>query len=470
MVKFTLQKVNIIVAITNFVLLCGLSQRKMVSKTTSIHRVEEKKENFKRRLYGNKTYITVKEEARENPKPRVNYLREVLDDKEMKMLIEFYEYLITIEDGVQGDIRKQIIINGLYHLRRNGLKVKLYEISLDNIKKVLLQIKSMSGSWSTINGYKKCLKKFLNWRAYGDETLQKIQIEGYPKLAKYITTKRLKTERNITIRSDEVLTRKECLDLITNARYSRDKALISMLVETGARIGEIGNLRIKDIEYRDNPPMYILKLKGKTGERENSIQIYFKQLNEWLSEHPLKDREDFRDCPLWVNIDRNNKMMSYSTIRKQLKTITKNAGIKKRVYPHLFRHTYFTHKREEGESVADIQAWLGHAKGSTMSKIYDHADSRTVIAKKSSKLSGKSKRYTADYKECQNGECGIINPKFSDTCWKCKTPLGADSKIHYTDMKTQSNNLAKMVFDLQAKLDKITESITVKEIVGGITT
>ena len=78
MVKFTLQKVNIIVAITNFVLLCGLSQRKMVSKTTSIHRVEEKKENFKRRLYGNKTYITVKEEARENPKPRVNYLREVI--------------------------------------------------------------------------------------------------------------------------------------------------------------------------------------------------------------------------------------------------------------------------------------------------------------------------------------------------------------------------------------------------------
>ena len=52
----------------------------MVSKTTSIHRVEEKKENFKRRLYGNKTYITVKEEARENPKPRVNYLREVIDD------------------------------------------------------------------------------------------------------------------------------------------------------------------------------------------------------------------------------------------------------------------------------------------------------------------------------------------------------------------------------------------------------
>ena len=74
------------------------------------------------------------------------------------------------------------------------------------------------------------------------------------------------------------------------AEHSRDRAFVSMLYELGARIGEVGSLRIKELA-RDKHG-YIVDLEGKTGHRTPRIVISDPYITYWLNVHPLKNKAD----------------------------------------------------------------------------------------------------------------------------------------------------------------------------------
>lgn len=62
---------------------------------------------------------------------------------------------------------------------------------------------------------------------------------------------------------EDLITDNEIKKLIETCNYSRDKALISLLAESGARVGEIGKLRLKDVKF--DKYGVILSLNGKMG-------------------------------------------------------------------------------------------------------------------------------------------------------------------------------------------------------------
>jgi len=66
-----------------------------------------------------------------------------------------------------------------------------------------------------------------------------------------------------------------------------------------------------------------------------------KYLAEWLSDHPSASDPE---APLWIKLSHKNylKPLEYKDIQLQLKKIAKRAGIKKKIYAHLFRHTRAT--------------------------------------------------------------------------------------------------------------------------------
>ena len=69
--------------------------------------------------------------------------------------------------------------------------------------------------------------------------------------------------------------------------------------------------------------------------------------------------------------NREHKPISRTTLHKMLKVAAKECGIKKKVHPHILRHSYATHLLEKGYDIITIQELLGHTNVQ-ITMIYTH--------------------------------------------------------------------------------------------------
>lgn len=120
-------------------------------------------------------------------------------------------------------------------------------------------------------------------------------------------------------------------------KYLRDKTLIMLAFDSGARIEELLNLRIKDVKAnvkKDGEMYYTINInEGKTKEakRNISIPITTPLMTQWLKEHPaINDKEAFL-------FD-----ITYDAFRKILRMNGKKA-INQIITPHQLRHSSATH-------------------------------------------------------------------------------------------------------------------------------
>jgi integrase len=233
--------------------------------------------------------------------------------------------------------RRIKIITILLILARDYVKKDFNKATKEDLKNVVMQIDSREdcSPW-TKHSYKVILKKFYKWLVFGDEYRSK---QEYPKIISWMRCT-LKKKDQPKIKASSILTEAEVKQLIDAAEYPRDKAFVSMIYELGARIGEIGGLYIKDLT-RDKYG-YVVDLEGKTGHRTPRVVISDPFITAWLNIHPMKDNPN---APLWILLGSRdkNKRMKYGSFRALVLRIVSRAGIKKRVYPHLFRHTRVTH-------------------------------------------------------------------------------------------------------------------------------
>jgi site-specific recombinase XerD/ribosomal protein L40E len=231
-----------------------------------------------------------------------------------------------------------------------------------DIEELVYKIERSEYSPWTKHDFKVALKRFYRWLKGGEE---------YPEEVKWIkTTLKAKDE----LLPDELLTEDEIMKLVNSCDSIRDKAFIITLYESGARIGELGSMRIKDVVFEEK---YVrLMLKGKTGSRSVIAIAALPYLQNWIQNHPLKDDPD---APLWVNVGNVNKHkpMSYPALAKILKAAAKRSGLKKKIHPHKLRHsraTFLASKLTE----AQMNQIFGWRQGSDMPSIYVHLSGRDV--------------------------------------------------------------------------------------------
>lgn len=147
-------------------------------------------------------------------------------------------------------------------------------VDKDDIYKLLADIERSDRRPATIRDYKITIKRVFRWLNGGKD----------PEMTAWIQT-RVKTRDKLL--PEELLTEDEIKQMIESAKHPRDKALIAMLYDSGARIGEIGTLCIKHLSFTQTGGYAMVK--GKTGMRRIILIFSPSYLAQWLNIHPDKN-------------------------------------------------------------------------------------------------------------------------------------------------------------------------------------
>ncbi len=155
--------------------------------------------------------------------------------------------------------------------------------------------------------------------------------------------------------------------LKSGCKTKRDRALIEFLRSTAMRVGEIGAVRISDIDWNTG----LITIYGEKSHAYRPVfidSIALKYLSEYISERGLSMS---CDAPLFSS-RRSDKPLSSESIRECLKNIRSRSGLNRRVYPHLFRKTTATNIVRRGGSVHDAGEYLGHKDKTTAGRHYSY--------------------------------------------------------------------------------------------------
>ncbi|WP_251963915.1 tyrosine-type recombinase/integrase [Salinibacter ruber] len=147
------------------------------------------------------------------------------------------------------------------------------------------------------------------------------------------------------------------------AAYDRDGRTglqMRVLLETGARVSAFVQVRVEDISFRDLE----IRLRHTKGDRPRDVPILSSLANE-LKLH-VGDRRAG-----WLFRSRQGGHYSKRRIQQIVKSLAEDAGIQKRVYPHLLRHTVAQRLADEGMREELLQQFLGHEAPETTQRYYE---------------------------------------------------------------------------------------------------
>ncbi len=147
----------------------------------------------------------------------------------------------------------------------------------------------------------------------------------------------------------------------------RDRAILETFYATGARVSEVVNLKLDNV----NLDIGFLRCIGK-GNKERIIPLGRKAI-ESLKRYLQKCRPELlkKKESEFLFLNRFGKKISRQSLWKMIKKYAQAARIKKPIHPHILRHSFATHLLERGADLRSVQEMLGHSNIST-TQIYTH--------------------------------------------------------------------------------------------------
>ncbi|MCF8229500.1 MAG: site-specific tyrosine recombinase XerD [Bacteroidales bacterium] len=158
----------------------------------------------------------------------------------------------------------------------------------------------------------------------------------------------------------------------SKAEGERNRCILEVLYGCGLRVSELINMKISNIYFRDG----FIRILGK-GRKERlvplgeiaarHIKIYMEEVRVHI--RPLKGEEDY------LFISKRGKRLTREMIFVIIRQLAQKAGIRKKVSPHTFRHSFASHLVEGGADLRAVQEMLGHISITT-TEIYTHLEKK----------------------------------------------------------------------------------------------
>lgn len=324
----------------------------------------------------------------------------------------------------------------------------------DDIQALVIKIEKSSYADWTKSDYKVTIKKFYKWL--------KGNSEFYPDEVRWIKAKLKNHKKKLP---EELLTEDDIKKLIEASTNIRDKALISVLYESGCRIGEILGLKLKHVKFDQYGA--VLMVSGKTGDRRVRLVNAVPHLSLWVQNHPEKDNSD---AYLWVSIGtlNHNEQVSYQCINKMLKLTANKIHLQNKVNPHIFRHSRATFLANH-LTEAQMKEQFGWVQGSDMASTYVHLSGRdiddAILHINNIKEAEHEKPKTIlTPKTCSR--CKFVNPATSKYCNQCSMALDIESALSVEDkMQDLASLITPEILEklIEKKVEQMLKNVKFKD-------
>ncbi len=275
---------------------------------------------------------------------------------------EFLEYIV-VERGLSQNTRSAYESDLSKFLEFAKLKrLTLQNLTMAHLREYLGKLKSDDLGPRSLSRKLSALKQFFQF------CLREGKIKSNPAelLTVLVKTKRLPKHLSV----DESF---KLIEVSKGASESsvRDQAMMELWYATGCRVSELARIACEDLDWKSG----LVCLKGK-GNRQRWVPLnsdaleaaraYQKVRHEWVRRAGLPDLSVFF-------LTSRFRPFTRQALWKWLAELAKKAGIRRKVWPHMIRHSFATHVLQGGADLRTVQELLGHQSIAT-TQVYTHLD------------------------------------------------------------------------------------------------
>lgn len=223
----------------------------------------------------------------------------------------------------------------------------------------------------TVDTYASTVNYFLAWARKAGEKIDERAKAPTPKLPRAML---------------EVLTAGEVQKMADVATNDRDRLILQLLWETGCRGSELLGLRLGDVDERER--RYMLRIKGPSygggakGDRSREVPVprAFRNLRKYIARGRPAEAANDR---IFVGRRRDPRTGNYepltlSGLEQLIRNLAREAGITRRIWLHLVRHSAITHMLQQGMNPLLVAKLAGHSSLEMINRTYSHLDNRDL--------------------------------------------------------------------------------------------
>lgn len=371
-----------------------------------------------------------------------------LSKKNIDLILSWHDHLFATGSGQirVGKLSSQIRKIAFWVKKDlNSLNKKDMEVLLGKI--------NLAKEWTeaTKADYRRCIKQFYQWFKEEDARILNGDIETI-KFYTYIEKQIKICYKERSYDYSEVINDKDIQQVLDIGCLNiKEKTFLAVLHESGLRAGEMLNLQLRDVEFKESN--VVLKVDGKTGIRRVPLVFSMGYIARWLDEHPDKDN---RESYLWLgnNVKFMNQPMRHVGAQKLINRCFKRANLQKKHNLHWFRHSRATINASFMTEVI-LCKFFGWVLGSKQVRRYVHSNVQQV-EDSVLKVHGLQKNEEKDerVKQCF---CGMVNGLDSRYCHRCGKPLNVNILLEDENKKKLAINEAFEFFEKMSKSSAIME-------------